>query len=248
MHLSPASPVRQFIIPNGLLQPSVSEQNSRSLDRQYRGTHLDSLPHSAVVRQAPTTELGRSKSVVRTAGAKWTSGPGADKGARSSSWPSAVRRSSRESQTENPPGIRTPTTLSSDAFPSPRYQFQSTERDRQSEPAEGERSVILAIIETPAGNTGGLSRTSRALSNRSTRSSIYDIYEKAKLRGVQIQRKWWSELLFEYTVYALLLSFIYFVLVGLPLWRGAVWWLFFAVQNKMVLAGSFAIIIGVAML
>ncbi|KAM5343840.1 hypothetical protein ACJ41O_012377 [Fusarium nematophilum] len=246
-HLSPASPFKQFTIPNGLLQTSVSAQNSRSLDRQYQQTHLDSLPRSVVVRQPPTAGLGRSLSVVRTAEVKWTSGPGAGRRARSSSWPSTIGRGSRESQTENPSRIPTPTTPSSDGFPTPRYEFQSTERDRQPGSAEGGQSFVSPISGLPDRDAGGLSRAiSRALSKRSTRSSIYDVYEKAKLRGVQIQRKRWSELLFEYTVYTLLLSFIYFVLVGLPLWRGAVWWLYFAVQNKMVLAGSFAIIIGVA--
>jgi len=30
---------------------------------------------------------------------------------------------------------------------------------------------------------------------------------------------------FEYFVYLLLVCFVYFVLVGVPLWKGAVWWL-----------------------
>jgi hypothetical protein len=90
---------------------------------------------------------------------------------------------------------------------------------------------------------------SRALSKRSARrGSIYEVYEKAKVRGEKIKRQKWTQIAFEYTVYTFLLCFIYFVLVGMPLWRGAVWWLFVAVQEKMIVTGGYTIMIGVAAL
>ncbi|KAI4737331.1 hypothetical protein E4T50_12201 [Aureobasidium sp. EXF-12298] len=48
------------------------------------------------------------------------------------------------------------------------------------------------------------------------RSSIYDAYEKAKLRGVELQRSKWAMRLFEYTFYLILVAFVYFVLIGVP--------------------------------
>jgi hypothetical protein len=54
--------------------------------------------------------------------------------------------------------------------------------------------------------------------------------------------------LFEYTLYALLVLFVYFVLVGMPLWKGAVWWLYWVVGHKFVIQGGYAITIGLAFL
>ncbi|KAJ5827809.1 hypothetical protein N7447_004572 [Penicillium robsamsonii] len=82
----------------------------------------------------------------------------------------------------------------------------------------------------------------------SEQSSLQEVYEKAKLRGVAIQRKYWVRLLFEYSIYAFLVLFVYFVLVGMPLWKGAVWWLYYVVRTKFVIPGGYAIIIGLAAL
>ncbi|KAJ6004051.1 hypothetical protein N7522_005696 [Penicillium canescens] len=77
-------------------------------------------------------------------------------------------------------------------------------------------------------------------------NSLQEVYEKAKLRGVAIQRRHWVRLLFEWSIYVLLVLFVYFVLVGMPLWKGAVWWLYWVVQNKFVIQGGYAIVIGLA--
>ena len=55
-------------------------------------------------------------------------------------------------------------------------------------------------------------------------SSIVGTYEKAKARQQQLQRSKPVQILFEYSMYFLLLAFVYFVLVGQPLWGGVVWW------------------------
>ncbi|PWY65730.1 hypothetical protein BO70DRAFT_419654, partial [Aspergillus heteromorphus CBS 117.55] len=68
------------------------------------------------------------------------------------------------------------------------------------------------------------------------RHSIYDVYQKAKERRIALQRKYWVQLLFEYTVYIVLLAFVYFVLIGMPLWRGAVWWLYYVVRTNYAFA------------
>ncbi|KAI1878558.1 uncharacterized protein JN550_000740 [Neoarthrinium moseri] len=86
----------------------------------------------------------------------------------------------------------------------------------------------------------------RSVAQRVRRSSIHEVYEKAKLRGKELERKPWAQTLFEITFYTLLLCFIYFVLIGVPLWNGAVWWLYYAVQTKFVLQGGWAITIGIA--
>lgn len=83
---------------------------------------------------------------------------------------------------------------------------------------------------------------------RTNRHSIYDVYEKAKERRIALQRKYWVQVLFEYTVYIFLAAFIYFVLIGMPLWRGAVWWLYYVVRTKFVIPGGWGITIGIAIL
>ena len=42
--------------------------------------------------------------------------------------------------------------------------------------------------------------------------------------------------LFEYMIYLILILFTYFVLVGMPLWKGAVWWLYWVVDHVSAMA------------
>ncbi|KAK9779179.1 hypothetical protein SCAR479_04046 [Seiridium cardinale] len=86
----------------------------------------------------------------------------------------------------------------------------------------------------------------RSVAQRARRSSIVEVYEKAKVRGQQLERKKWVQVLFEYTIYLLLLCFVYFVLIGMPLWKGAVYWLYWVVSTKFVIAGGWSITIGIA--
>jgi hypothetical protein len=80
------------------------------------------------------------------------------------------------------------------------------------------------------------------------RNSLLDVYDKAKIHGQNFQRKKWVQVTFEYTFYLLILCFIYFVLVGRPIWNGAVWYLYWVVNNKFTIAGTWSITIGLALL
>lgn len=73
-----------------------------------------------------------------------------------------------------------------------------------------------------------------------------EVYEKAKARGIELQRKRWVEVLFEWTIYTILISFIYFVLIGMPLWKGAVYWMYWLISTKFVIAGGWSITIAIA--
>lgn len=79
-------------------------------------------------------------------------------------------------------------------------------------------------------------------------SSMRKTFEQAKLRGAQLQRNKYAMWAFEYGIYLFLLCFIYFVLIGIPLWNGAVWWMYWVVANKFVFAGGFTITLGIALL
>lgn len=98
-------------------------------------------------------------------------------------------------------------------------------------------SVISALPRPRQGTQGSVRR-----------NSLLDVYDKAKIRGQNFQRKKWVQLVFEYTFYLLILCFIYFVLVGRPIWNGAVWYLYWVVNNKFTVAGTWSITIGLALL
>ncbi|KAB2573408.1 hypothetical protein DBV05_g7905 [Lasiodiplodia theobromae] len=46
-------------------------------------------------------------------------------------------------------------------------------------------------------------------------------------------------------MYFLALVIVYFVFVGLPLWKGAVYWLYWVVNHKFVVKGTWSIVIGI---
>ena len=84
------------------------------------------------------------------------------------------------------------------------------------------------------------------LSQTIRKSSVYAIYEKAKIRSAQIQRAKWAQLLFEYIFYLFLLTFIYFILIGLPLWNGLIYWMYWLAKNKFNFTAGFTITLGIA--
>jgi hypothetical protein len=84
--------------------------------------------------------------------------------------------------------------------------------------------------------------------SRARQSSLASVYEKAKIRQEQLKRSPWVQLLFEYSMYALLIASVYLVLVGLPLWRGVVWYIYVLIATKFVIVGGSAIFVGLAAL
>jgi len=78
------------------------------------------------------------------------------------------------------------------------------------------------------------------------RSSMWDVYENAKKRQLEIRRKRWVQLVFEYSFYFMLVVLVYFLLIGQPLWKGTYLSLYLAFKYKLNLNGSWSIIIAVA--
>ena len=102
-----------------------------------------------------------------------------------------------------------------------------------------------SVVIRPRGSSAAKSRPSNAR-KLSRRGSLWDVYERAKVRGVELQRQRWVQLVFEYTFYVIILAFVYLVLVGMPLWKGAVYWLYWVVKNKFVVTGTWSVTLGVA--
>jgi hypothetical protein len=75
------------------------------------------------------------------------------------------------------------------------------------------------------------------------KSSIADLYERAKLRKVQLQRSERFQLIFEYSIYLLLIALVYFVAVGRPLWGGLVWYTYVAFAHYLTAPIGFALVV-----
>lgn len=80
------------------------------------------------------------------------------------------------------------------------------------------------------------------------RSSLEEVYEKAKIRQVQLVRSTFTQYAFEYTCYLLLLAVIYFGFIGYPLWNGLVLTIYYLFDMKLVVPAGTAIFLGVGSL
>jgi hypothetical protein len=104
------------------------------------------------------------------------------------------------------------------------------------------RTLMQAVI--PASTQ----QTIRNATNKLRKSSIYEVYENAKKKTAEVERKRWAQLLFEYSVYFLLLAFVYFVIIGMPLWNGIIYWTYIIIKNKLVMSAGWVITVGIAAL
>ncbi|KAL8642740.1 MAG: hypothetical protein Q9226_008474, partial [Calogaya cf. arnoldii] len=80
------------------------------------------------------------------------------------------------------------------------------------------------------------------------RGSLQALYEKAKIRELQLMRSNTVQLGFEYTFYLILLAIIYFVFVGVPLWSGLVLTIYYIFDMKLVVPAGTAIFLGIGFL
>ena len=80
------------------------------------------------------------------------------------------------------------------------------------------------------------------------RSSLEDLYEKAKLRQLQLMRSTAAQLGFEYIFYFVLLGIVYFVFIGVPFWNGLVHTIYNIFDMKLVVPAGTAAFLGVGFL
>ena len=88
----------------------------------------------------------------------------------------------------------------------------------------------------------------QGLSSITRRTSLSDIYEKAKVRQKQLKRSKIAQIGFQYIFYLFLLVCTYFILVGVPLWKGVVWYIYILFSNKLVVPVGTAVFLGVGFL
>ncbi|KAL8767056.1 MAG: hypothetical protein Q9209_006350 [Squamulea sp. 1 TL-2023] len=80
------------------------------------------------------------------------------------------------------------------------------------------------------------------------RSSLQEVYEKAKTRQLQLMRSNAVQIGFEYSFYLVLLASLYFVFVGVPLWNGLVLTIYYVFDMKLVVPAGTAIFLGIGFL
>ncbi|GCB23393.1 hypothetical protein AAWM_06278 [Aspergillus awamori] len=86
----------------------------------------------------------------------------------------------------------------------------------------------------------------RGVVDRARESSLGTLYNRATLVNIKHERRYWVQLVIEYGTYTIYVAFVYFVLVGMPLWKGAVYWLYWLMRHKFILQGGWAIVISLA--
>jgi hypothetical protein len=142
----------------------------------------------------------------------------------------------RESFGDDSPGVSRTVTLESLNLSS---SHEAANR-RMTASSVGTNSIRRASVVVADAVTKVLSKVRR--------SSLASLNEKAKIRQEQLKRSIWVQLLFEYSMYVLLIASIYFVLVGVPLWRGVVWYMYVLIATKFIIVGGSAIFVGLAAL
>ena len=80
------------------------------------------------------------------------------------------------------------------------------------------------------------------------RTSIQEVYEKAKIRQAQLTRSTVAQISFQYFSYLLMLAGIYFVFVGFPLWKGLVLVLLGVFRMQLTIPVGTAAFLGIAFL
>ncbi|KAK5943302.1 hypothetical protein PMZ80_004309 [Knufia obscura] len=152
------------------------------------------------------------------------------------------------------PGAWSPTTVSGRLSI---YQPREAEREHQRHASflSGQDAITVRrpTYQGDAPQTSALRKASVAVGNalsklvpQARRSSIRNTFEKAKLRQQQLQRTKPVQILFQYFIYLILAAFVYFVLVGRPLWGGTVWYVYILFEYHLTIVGGSAIFIGLA--
>ncbi|KAL3470341.1 glycosyltransferase like family 2-domain-containing protein [Aspergillus californicus] len=78
--------------------------------------------------------------------------------------------------------------------------------------------------------------------------SLPSFYNMANLVKIKHQRELWFSILVEYGTYTLMASFVYFGLIGLPLWKGGVYYLYWLIKHKFTLQGGWSVAVGALIL
>ncbi|KAL8921437.1 MAG: hypothetical protein Q9208_005763 [Pyrenodesmia sp. 3 TL-2023] len=94
----------------------------------------------------------------------------------------------------------------------------------------------------------GLGDTVSTVTNKIRNTSFRDMYDQAKVKQETLQRSETGQAIFKYSFYFFLIATFYLVFVGLPLWRGFVWYIYIVFQKHLVLKAGLTITFGIGFL
>ncbi|KAL4799205.1 glycosyltransferase like family 2-domain-containing protein [Aspergillus venezuelensis] len=140
------------------------------------------------------------------------------------------------------PAIKPLRAISSGTPTSKRFSTRLSWRDRATDSNIKHKRLSFRSDASPSitkePHTGHANRRV-AVSRNTSLTSRYDVSNLVKIKH---RRQGWVRLLVEYGAYTIFACFVYFVLIGVPLWNGAVSWLYVLVKNKFVFEGGWAIV------
>lgn len=94
----------------------------------------------------------------------------------------------------------------------------------------------------------GVQNAVASVLNTGRRSSIAEMYEKAQIRQTKIKRSPLAQYAFEYFFYLVIVAVVYLVLVGIPLWKGVVWYIYIVFMQYLVIPAGTAVFLGIGFL
>ncbi|KAL8687992.1 MAG: hypothetical protein Q9218_005986 [Villophora microphyllina] len=97
-------------------------------------------------------------------------------------------------------------------------------------------------------DASGLGNAVSGVTDKLHTSSAREMYNKAKIKQEKLKRSKMAQSIFKYTFYTLLIACVYFVFIGLPLWRGAVWYMYILFEKHLVLKAGLTITFGLGFL
>ena len=125
--------------------------------------------------------------------------------------------------------------------------FQNNRRQprrRRSSILQTPIEVAGAAFNTVANVTSGVVRRSTTWAAR--KEALRDRQGYARIHNAHWQRNTFVQVIFQTVFYLILAAVIYFVFVGIPLWRGTTWYMYQLLSKMLVLRYGYTIFIGVA--
>ena len=110
-------------------------------------------------------------------------------------------------------------------------------------------SVISAVYPAASALSNAVDKAVQAVSGKKERQgSVARLYETAKIRQLQLKRSETAQITFRWMFYLFLLLCFYFLLVGVPLWKGLVWYLYILFDKHLVLKAGTSLFLGIGFL
>jgi hypothetical protein len=124
--------------------------------------------------------------------------------------------------------------------------FQNNRRQtrRRSSILQTPIEVAEAAFNTVANVASGVVR--RTTTWRARKEALRDRQGYARIHNAHWQRNKFVQVLFQLVFYLVLTAIVYFVFVGIPLWRGTTWYMYQLLSKMLVLRYGYTIFIGVA--